>query len=176
MEIWKDIPNYEGLYQASTLGRIKGVDRRITVNAQYNKRVWKERILKGRGKSNSGYRVNLWKNGECKEYLVARLIAETFLGSPKKGDTVNHKDGDRFNNQLSNLEWLSRGDNIRYGFEHGQYSTQIAITIKQDSRVQTFRSLAECDRFLGKSVGYTSFMRIQKRPIRDKDGRVWSEV
>ena len=69
-----------------------------------------------------GYRVDLWKNGKPKCFLVARLVATTFLEDLIDTDmTVNHKNGNRLDNRVENLEWLSRADNIRYGFENGQY-------------------------------------------------------
>ena len=75
-------------------------------------------------KQGIGYRVDLWKDGKPKTFLVARLVATTFLEDLIDTDmTVNHKDGNRLNNNIENLEWLSRADNIRYGFQNGQYYT-----------------------------------------------------
>ena len=69
-----------------------------------------------------GYRVTLWKAGKPKTLLVSRLVATTFLEDLINTDmTVNHKNGDRLDNRIENLEWLTRADNIRYGFEHNQY-------------------------------------------------------
>lgn len=156
-EVWKDIPEYEGLYQASTLGNIRTVEGKITSNKLYSIRRWKSRILKGKGdNSTTGKRVSLWKNGKVKDYLVARLVATTFLGSPKEGDTVNHKDGNRFNNRIENLEWLSLADNIRHGFETGLYHCQKAVILSKDGYHLEFRSMRKCDEFLGRSKGYTS--------------------
>ena len=79
-EIWKDIPNYKG-YQASNLGRIRTYNK-ITYTKLHGERHWKNRILKfkptaknNRIKQGGGYRVSLWKNGKCKDFLVARIIA-----------------------------------------------------------------------------------------------------
>ena len=69
IEEWKDIPEYEGLYQASTLGRIRTHPNKTTANARCAVRKWNTRIMKGRGKQNSGYRVGLWKDGKCKDFL-----------------------------------------------------------------------------------------------------------
>ena len=69
-----------------------------------------------------GYRVDLWKNGKPHTLLVARLVATTFLEDLINTDmTVNHKNGNRLDNRIENLEWLSRADHIRYGFQNGQY-------------------------------------------------------
>lgn len=64
----------------------------------------------------------MWKNGKHKTMLLHRLIATTFLENfINTSMTVNHKNGNRLDNRIENLEWLSRADNIRYGFENGQY-------------------------------------------------------
>lgn len=174
-EIWKDIPGYEGLYQASSLGRIKTVEGKVTSNRRYSKRVWKSRIMKGRGDNYStGRRVSLWKDGKVKDFLVARLVAITFLGEPLQGYTVNHKDGNRMNNQIDNLEWLSRGDNIRHAFDNGLYSAAIKIYVTcADGYRNNFRSLSEFDRYMGRRVGYTSNALKLNRKVTDVDGRVY---
>jgi hypothetical protein len=162
MEVWKDIPGYEGLYQASNLGNIRTSEGKITGNKRYTTRRWKSRILKGRGDNpKTGKRVSLWKDGKVKDWLVARLVALTFLGTPPDKFTVNHKDGNRMNNNLDNLEWVSLADNIRHGFETGLYHTQKPVTLVKDGIWLTFRSMAKCDEFLGKHAGYTS-ARMQK--------------
>jgi hypothetical protein len=177
MEMWKDIPQYEGIYQASTFGNIRTVEGKTTSNKRHATRHWKSRILKGRGDNyQTGKRVSLWKNGQAKDWLVARLVAITFLGVPPDGFTVNHKDGNRFNNAVDNLEWLSIGDNIRHGFETGLYSTQKSISVSCGDDTHNFRSLAELDRFLNRKVGYTSGVLIKGGTIRGKDGRIYEVV
>jgi hypothetical protein len=160
-EVWKDIPDYEGIYQASTFGRIRTVEGKITHSIRHGERRWKSRILKGRGDCPNGKRVSLWKDKKQKDFLVARLVALTFLGEPPEGFTVNHKDGNRMNNHIDNLEWLSRGDNIRHGFENGLYHHQKQITVMEAEGTFEFRSYSQLDAFLGRSTGYTS-NRIKK--------------
>ena len=126
-EQWKDIPGYEGLYQASTLGRIRTCEGKTTSSARFKCRVWKQRVLKQKCTTNrkgrTDFRVELWRGKEHKTYLVARLIAFTWCCGYKEGYTVNHKNGDILDNRAENLEWLSRGDNIRHGFANGFYPT-----------------------------------------------------
>jgi hypothetical protein len=178
MEVWKDIPNYEGLYQASTCGRIRTCENKVTSNSRYSTRVWKSRIMKGRGDNyHTGKRVSLWKNGKSKDYLVARLVAMTFLGDPPKDYTVNHKDGNRMNNSIDNLEWLSLGDNVRHAFATGLMSrTQKDIVLKDETsgEVFEFASYAECSRFLGRNHGYVSGRLKKKQNIVTADtGKVF---
>lgn len=127
-EIWKDIPRYEG-YQASNLGRIR-THNKVTYTKKHGNRHWKDRILhfkpsttsNHKSKQGMGYRVDLWKDGKPKTLLVARLIATTFIEDLINTKmTVNHKNGNRLDNRVENLEWLSRADNIKYGFQNGQY-------------------------------------------------------
>lgn len=124
-EKWKDIPGYEKLYQASTLGRIRTCEGKTTSSARFSHRVWKQRILKQKCTKNlkgrKDCRVELWKDGKHKTFLVSRLIALTWCDGYKEGFTVNHINGDCLDNSANNLEWLSRGDNIRHGFANGLY-------------------------------------------------------
>ena len=124
-EQWKDIPGYEGLYQASTLGRIRTCEGKTTSSARFPQRVWKQRIMKQKcaknAKGREDYRVELWKNGEHKTWLVSRLVAFTWCDGYKDGYTVNHKNGNMLDNRVENLEWLSHKNNIRHGFANGLY-------------------------------------------------------
>lgn len=124
-EIWKNIPNYQG-YQVSNLGRIR-THNKITHTEKHGERHWKNRILKFKGQTyNTGYRVDLWKNGKAKTLLVARLVAFTFYNEDINNHTltVDHIDGNRFNNNINNLELVSLAENIKRGFETGLYSNQ----------------------------------------------------
>lgn len=173
-ETWKDIPGYEGIYQASTYGNIRTAEGKTTSNKRYNTRCWKSRILKGRGDNPiTGKRVSLWKDGKSKDWLVARLVAITFFGNPPKGFTVNHKDGNRLNNSIENLEWLSLSDNIKHGFSTGLYHTQKSVILKKDGKEFEFRSMAQCDKFLKRAQGYTSGRLKKSNVLEDVDGSLY---
>ena len=170
-EIWKDIPGFENIYQASTEGRIRTHENKTTYTQKHGVRHWKQRILKPKSKNaKTGYRVTLWKDGKGKDYLVARLVATTFLENLINTNmTVNHKDGNRFNNYVDNLEWLSRSDNIKHGFETGLYGnqTKVRITNKETNETNEFRSMTIASKFIGKNHGYISY-HVKKSNFENK--------
>ena len=114
-EIWKDIPDYEGIYQVSNLGRIKSLERKIwnVKNNSYSK--LKCKILK-QSLTGKGYlAVNLHKNGIKKTKTIHVLVAICFLGhkqSGMKGFIVDHKDNIKTNNKLSNLKLITNRKNL----------------------------------------------------------------
>lgn len=160
MERWKDIPGYEGLYQASTEGQIRSAPGKVTNTQHHGNRHWQTRILKGRGDNPiTGKRVGLWKDGKLTEWLVARLVALTWVPGFAEGMTVNHINGNRMDNRVCNLEWLSLADNIRHGFDTGLYrKAQKGVVLKNhvNGKIKSFSSMAEASRFLGKSNAYVS--------------------
>lgn len=106
-EIWKDIKGYEGLYQVSNLGRVRSLPRNGTVK--------EIRLLKQHVKNSGYYIVILSKNNNQKCKTVHRLVAETFIENPKGYLVVNHKDENKKNNNVDNLEWCTQKYNINYG-------------------------------------------------------------
>ena len=106
-EIWKDVEGYEGIYQISNKGRIKSF--------HYGR----AHLMRGGG-GKSGYRtVVLNKDGRSRTKLLHVLIAKTFIPNPEKKPFVNHKDGDKLNNCVENLEWVTAKENTRHAIENG---------------------------------------------------------
>lgn len=176
MEIWKDIPGYEGYYQASSMGRIRSIEGKVTHSIRHGRRVWHERIIKPKKCADfrhCGYRVTLWKDKQYKDCLVARLVATTFHENLIDSEmTVNHKDGDRLNNRIENLEWLSLADNIRHGFETGLYPQRRITLLSDDGVSLAFRSMSEASRYLGKNPGYISNHLAKGRPAKLPSGHI----
>lgn len=169
-EIWRTIPGYAGLYEASNHGRIRTVLGKTTSNTRHEKRVWNQRILKPKGTAEGGgLRVNLWKDGIQRDWLVHRLVAMTFIDMLEQPEpTVNHKDGNRLNNSIENLEWASLGDNIRHAFRTGlAHQKSTTILDKRSGVTIWFRSLADASRHFGKNDGYIS--NIMKKGIVENE-------
>lgn len=115
-EIWKDVAEYEGLYEVSNLGRVKSFPRRGTNGG----------IMVG-GKSRGYHSILLTKGGKCKPVKVHRLVAIAFMGK-QEGKEVNHKDGNKINNTLENLEWCTRSENQKHAYDNG---LQVGNTVEQ---------------------------------------------
>lgn len=116
-EIWKDIKGYEGLYQISNLGRVKSLQRKVKNKNGY--RIIKEKILCNYKNNNGYYCVNLRKECNIDIRLIHRLIAEYFIPNPNNYPIINHKDGNKLNNKIDNLEWCTQQHNIREAFRLG---------------------------------------------------------
>ena len=104
-EVWKDVKDYEGLYQVSNLGRVKSLNYRGN---------GKEGILKGADNGHGYLRVGLYKEGKIKFYAIHKLVATAFLENPMGFTDVNHKDENKQNNRADNLEFCSRLYNNTY--------------------------------------------------------------
>ena len=113
-ELWKDITGYEGLYQVSNTGKVRSINRTI-IDSNGNKQKWKSHIFIGKV-NNSGYlTVCLRKCGKRKGFLIHRLVATAFIENPTNLPYVNHKDEDKLNNRVWNLEWCTPKYNANYG-------------------------------------------------------------
>ena len=115
-EIWKPVPGYELQYEASSLGRIRSTRSKTNTRCGL--------ILKPKVSKRKYLDVTLCNNGIKKSYRVHAVIAVAFLGPRPLGGTVNHKDGNKQNNTVDNLEWCSVKDNIRHArlFLGGNYT------------------------------------------------------
>lgn len=114
MEEWKDIAGYEGLYQVSNYGRIKRLERLV----YYGNRspfLVKEKILELTNHKRGYKTIMLHKNKKSKLWLVHRLVALTFMPNPNNYPQVNHKDENKLNNKVENLEWCTNEYNSYYG-------------------------------------------------------------
>ena len=112
-EIWKDVVGYEGLYQVSNLGRTKSLDRIVSTGKGMRKHHGKILIQQLDGQKHY-FQVSLSKNGKVKKIQVHCLVAQTFIPNPKNKPEVNHIDGNKQNNNVTNLEWVTTKENMQH--------------------------------------------------------------
>ena len=104
-EIWKDIKDYEGIYQVSNLGRVKSLEK-VVNNRKYPEKIMKQTL------SEDYLRVTLYKNSKRNTKQVHRLVAEAFIPNPENKPQIDHKDANKTNNFVSNLRWCSQKENL----------------------------------------------------------------
>ena len=142
-EVWKDIKGYEGHYQVSDKGRVKSV------------KFGKEKILKPARDTKGYLAVQLCKNGEIKRCFVHRLVAQTFIQNPNNLPHINHKDEDKTNNSVQNLEWCDSKYNNNYGTHNQRVAEKRSKPVLQytlDGKfVKKWKSQSDVERNLGYS-------------------------
>lgn len=117
-ERWKPVVGYEGMYEVSDHGNVRGVDRIDSQN-----RLWRGRELKPKTHSGGYLCVNLWSDGKGRMKYIHRLVLESHVGPPPDGKPeACHNDGDQLNNALANLRWGSPSDNALDRVKHGTHT------------------------------------------------------
>ncbi len=127
IEIWKPVVGYEGYYEVSLNGIVRGIERMIVTKAGL--RTFKRKILKKRI-NNCGYaEVRLSKNGKKATGFIHVLIAKAFLPNPYNKPQVNHLNGIKSDNCIDNLEWCTQAENMRHAFKIGLMNKTIKKVI-----------------------------------------------
>lgn len=183
-EEWSDVVGWEGLYQVSNFGRVKSLSKRI-VYKDGRVYIHPSRIMKNQ-KISTGYRsVMFYGASGKKQYYVHRLVAETFIPNPNNLGDVNHKDGCKTNNILSNLEWCSRSDNIKHAYKNGLSWVHMDEAIKERSRpviqyapsgkiIAEYASASKAARANGCNQGQISrYCRGENKKYRAYKGYIW---
>ena len=159
MEIWKDIKDYEGLYQVSNLGRVKSL-----YDGRHKK--FREKILQQQKTKKSYLVVTLQKEKVRKQFFVHRLVAQTFLPNPNNLPEVNHKSEIKTQNNVENLEWCDNKYNLNYGTRverifkkttNGKCSKPVLqIDPTTDEVIAEFPSIHQVQRELGYKIAHIS--------------------
>jgi hypothetical protein len=174
-EIWKDVVGYEGIYEVSSLGKIRTKEGKTTHSIRHGNRIWEQRILKQKQDKSKYFRVELWKDKVHTTHLVHRLIAKAFLDKEERFNIINHKDGDSSNNNVDNLEWCDYKINNNHARRNGLNNIAFKPTklIRIADGVElNFDTKMETVRYLGKAKGYLT-RKIKRDIIFDIYGNAY---
>lgn len=156
VEEWRDIEGYIGLYQVSSWGRVKSLERTVWDNRGYYKTI-SERILKG-GKTMDGYlQASLCKEGKKKLYLVHRLVCEAFCENPHGYLEVNHINENKADNRACNLEWVSHKENLNHGTRNERASEKLRGKKQTEEHVRKrSRAVTATNKVTGQTIIFPS--------------------
>lgn len=157
-EIWKTIKGYEGIYEVSNLGRVRSLDRTYKLINGYPQTI-KGRIM-SQFNTKDGYKgIRLRTRTDRKSFKVHRLVAQVFIPNPENYPFVNHKDEDKHNNHVDNLEWCTPKYNLNYGtvierlsakhHNHPKLSKPVEQLTIEGVIIKTYPSIKEAARQLG---------------------------
>lgn len=124
-EIWRDIKDYEGMYQVSNLGRVRSLNRIDSIGRKISGRIFKPSYV-GRGYLQIYFRIG----GKRKAFRVHQLVAQAFIPNPDNKTQVNHLDEDKTNNNIENLEWTTAKENNNYGTHNQKVAKSLSKPIK----------------------------------------------
>lgn len=178
--MWKPIDGFEGYYEVSSSGDVRGLDRIIVDKngVLYHRKGRTMKLTNNKCRNGNGYLVvNLRKNHKANVRPVHILVAKAFLPNPLNLPTVNHIDGCKTNNDVSNLEWASYSDNNIHALKHnlrnprGNSVDQFTIS---GEHIATYKSTCEASRQTGIKIG-TIYHCINHR-TKSAGGFVWRKV
>lgn len=168
-EIWKDIEEYEGLYQISSFGNTMSIARNGT----------KGGIIKPITDKNGYLKVNLYKNNKMKTFRVNILVAQAFIPNPLNLPQVNHKkEFEKTNNKADNLEWVSSKQNANYGTRNERISKSKMVKVYQYTTeglfVRDYNSLKEASEI--NRCNYTHISSCCSGKLKKAYGYKWSYI
>jgi hypothetical protein len=179
IEIWRDIKDYEGLYQVSNLGRVKSL-KRTRINKGGSTSIVKETILTPL-KTDRGYlQVRLYKDGKNKLLRIARLVAEAFIPNPDNLPTVDHINRIRTDNRVENLRWATMDLQVKNRDTEGIIEKMInkpslSKSVKQytldGQLVAEYPSIAEASRQTGTS--HSKIVLVCQGKRKTAGGYIW---
>lgn len=165
IEEWRDIENYEGIYQISNKGRVKSFKKHYNKNGK---------IIKAIRIKNGYYNVVLCVNGTKHKEYIHRLVAKAFISNPNNYPFVNHKDENPSNNCVNNLEWCTQKYNMNYGSlleKHKRESKAILQYDLENNFIKKWSSIASAERKL--NISHCNIVACLKERRKHAGGYIW---
>lgn len=163
IEEWKDIKNFEGIYQVSSLGRIKSVPREGTKGGII------KQFLDGRY-----MKVHLYKNGKDKFLYVHRLVAIAFIENKDNKPQINHINGKKTDNRLVNLEWSTSKENLEHAVNTGLRHLKKVAQIKDGKIIKIFNNCRRASIETG--IAYPNIWYVLNGKNKTTGGFVWKYI
>ena len=158
MEVWKDIKGYEGLYQVSDMGRVRSKNGVLHLNT-----------------NTYGYKhITLSKGDVQKTVVVHRLVADAFIDNPHNKPQINHIDGNKENNAVVNLEWVTQGENNRHAIRASLRKVKKILLVDAEGKaIREFNNRMEINEYLGRNVYQDLITRCCNGQRKTAYGYVW---
>ena len=176
-EVWRDIEGYEGLYQVSSEGRVKSLERKLP-HWRGGERIQKERILKPRVDRDGYLRLDLHAGGKTRTFFVHRLVCQAFHENPDNKPQINHINEIKTDNRACNLEWCTCKQNINHGSRNERVAKALGKPIGQyklDGKlIKVWPSTAIVERQTGFSQG--SIWGVANGRHKQAYGYIWRYV
>ena len=171
MEEWRSVVGFEGFYEVSNKGRLRSVDRFSRCSRGDKLRLWKGRVLETNTLGGRGYiYVSLSARGKISKLSLHRLVAKAFVPNPLDKPEVNHRDGNKLNNHVYNLEWLTESEHATYSYHVEGKLTPRKLTESDAAKIRALLA-----RGVKQDAIAEEFSISQSNVSMINTGRIWND-